>query len=193
MPYVLPFVALISSVIGTDGDPVYDTLVPVLPAVCEATVFVRGILEEYAETGRPLWPPVPSSLYAAFLARDITLSRVVVISWDASVRGWGALVRSMAHPDGKVIVGTLPDTEDMQHQPRRETLGGVLAFEAASRELDLADTWVIMRTTASPPSQPFGRGASRPRSSGSAPCASPSSSGTPGAMRCSSTPPGPNW
>ncbi len=70
---------------------------------------------------------------------------MVVISWDASVRGWGALVRSLAHPDGKVIVGTLPDTEDMQHQPRRETLGGVLAFEAASRELDLADTWVIMR------------------------------------------------
>jgi hypothetical protein len=70
---------------------------------------------------------------------------VVVISWDASVRGWGALVRSMAHPNSKVIVGTLPDSEDMLHQPRRETLGGVLSFEAASRELDLADTWVIMR------------------------------------------------
>ncbi len=67
----------------------------------------------YAETGRPLWPPVPSSLYAAFLAGDIDLSRVVTISWDASVQGWGALVRSRAHLDGKVIVGTLPDTEDM--------------------------------------------------------------------------------
>ncbi len=145
LPYVLPLVALISSVIGTDGDPAYDTLVPVPPAVCEAAVFVRGILEEYAETGRPLWPPVPSSLYAAFLAGDITLSWVVVISWDASVRGWGALVRSAAHPTGKIIVGSLPDTEDMQHQPRRETLGGVLAFEAASREIDLSDTWVIMR------------------------------------------------
>jgi hypothetical protein len=145
LPYVLPFVALISSVIGTDSDPVYDALVSVPPAVCEAAVFVRGILEAYAETGRPLWPPVPSSLYAAFLAGDIDLSRVVIISWDASVRGWGALVRSRAHPDGKVVVGTLPDTEDMLHQPRRETLGGVLAFEAASRELDLSDTWVIMR------------------------------------------------
>ncbi len=33
----------------------------------------------------------------------------------------------------------------MQHQVRRETLGGVLAFEAASRELDLSDSWIIMR------------------------------------------------
>ncbi len=33
----------------------------------------------------------------------------------------------------------------MKYQPRRETLGGVLAFEAASSEIDLADTWVIMR------------------------------------------------
>ncbi len=70
---------------------------------------------------------------------------MVVISWDASVRGWGALVRSAAYPSGKVIVGSLQDSEDMQHQPRRETLGCVLAFEAASRELDLSDTWVIMR------------------------------------------------
>ncbi len=54
LPSVLPFVALISSVIGTGGDPVYDTLVSVPPAVCEAAVFVRAILEEYAESGRPL-------------------------------------------------------------------------------------------------------------------------------------------
>ncbi len=127
---------MISSVIGTDGDPVYDTLVSVPPAVCEAAVFVRAILEEYAESGRPLWPPVPSSLYAAFLAGDIAHARVVVITWDSSVR-------SAAHPDGKVIVGSLPDSEDMQHLVRRETLGGVLAFEAASRELDLSDSWVI--------------------------------------------------
>jgi hypothetical protein len=33
----------------------------------------------------------------------------------------------------------------MQHQVRRETLGGVLSFEAASRELDLSDSWVMMR------------------------------------------------
>ena len=36
----------------------------------------------------------------------------------------------------------------MQHQVRRETLGGVLAFEAASRELVLSDAWIIMRNDA---------------------------------------------
>jgi hypothetical protein len=145
IPYILPFVALISSVIGTDGDPVYDTPVSVPPIVCEAAVFIRSVLEEYAESGRPLWPPVASSLYAAFLAGDAGPARVVVITWDSSVHGWGARVRSTACPDGKIIVGSLPDSEDMQHQVRRETLGGILAFEAASREFDLSDAWVIMR------------------------------------------------
>jgi hypothetical protein len=36
----------------------------------------------------------------------------------------------------------------MQHQVRSETLGGVLAFEAASRELVLSDAWIIMRNVA---------------------------------------------
>jgi hypothetical protein len=36
----------------------------------------------------------------------------------------------------------------MQHQVRREALGGTLAFDAASRELDLADAWVVMRNDA---------------------------------------------
>jgi hypothetical protein len=36
----------------------------------------------------------------------------------------------------------------MLHQIRREALGGVLAFEAAARELDLADAWVVMRNDA---------------------------------------------
>ncbi len=35
--------------------------------------------------------------------------------------------------DGEVIIGTLPDTEDMHHQLRRETLVVVLSVHA-SRE-----------------------------------------------------------
>ncbi len=38
---------------------------------------------------------------------------------------------------GKVIIGTLPDSEDMRHQVRRETLAGTLALEAAALEADL--------------------------------------------------------
>jgi hypothetical protein len=50
----------------------------------------------------------------------------------------------VTHPEGKVIVGSLPSSEDMQHQVRRETLGRVLALEAAARELDLSYSWVLM-------------------------------------------------
>ena len=78
LPYILPFVALISSVIGMDGDPVYDTLVGVPPAVCEAAVFIRHVLKDYAEAGQPLWSPIPSSLHAAFLVGETGDSRVVL-------------------------------------------------------------------------------------------------------------------
>jgi hypothetical protein len=54
-------------------------------------------------------------------------------------------IRWWANLEGKVIVGSLPDTEDMSHQVRRETLAGTLALEAAALEVDLADAWVIMR------------------------------------------------
>ena len=58
------------------------------------------------------------------------------------------MLRWWANPAGKVIVGSLPDTDDMQHQVRREALGGVLAFAAAAKEVDLSDAWVIMRNDA---------------------------------------------
>jgi hypothetical protein len=148
LPYVLPFVALFSSIIGTDQEPVYETTVSLPPAVSEAAVYIRSVLEDYADSGRPLWPPVPSSLYDAFLGGHTGDSRVVIITWDSSVHGWGMVLRWWANPDGKVIVGSLPDSDDMQHQVRREALGGTLAFDAASRELDLADAWVVMRNDA---------------------------------------------
>ncbi len=83
------FVDLISSVIGTDGDPIYDTLVAVPPVVCEAAVFIRQVLEDYAEAGRPLWPPIPSSWYDSFTAGQTGDVRVVTITSDSSVHCWG--------------------------------------------------------------------------------------------------------
>jgi hypothetical protein len=46
LPYIAPFVALFSSVIGTEADPDYDRSVTVPPAVCDAAVFIRGVLGE---------------------------------------------------------------------------------------------------------------------------------------------------
>jgi hypothetical protein len=76
------------------------------------------------------------------------LAHIVVITWDASVHGWGAVIRWWANRDGKVIVGSLPSSPDMLHQVRREALAGVLAFEAADRLIDLSDATVILRNDA---------------------------------------------
>ena len=65
--------------------------------------------------------------------------RIAVITWDASLHGWGVSLRWWANRDGKVIIGSLPESDDMRHQVRRETLAGTLALEAAAREVDLAD------------------------------------------------------
>ncbi len=93
-------------------------------------------------------PFVPSTLHAAFLAGETGPARIVVITWDASLHCWGMSLCWSANREGKVIVGSLPDTEDMSHQVRRETLAGTLTLEAAALEVDLADAWVIMRNDA---------------------------------------------
>ena len=148
LPYVAPFVALFSSVIGMEADPDYERTISVPPAVCEAAVFIRGVLSDYATRGRPLWPLVPSTLYAAFLDDDTGSARVATITWDASLHGWGMVLRWWNNRAGKVVIGTLPDSEDMRHQVRRETLAGTLALEAAALEVDLSDAVVILRNDA---------------------------------------------
>ena len=148
LPYILPYVALLSSVMGTEGDPDYSRVIQLPPAVSDTALHVRGVLAEHCKTGRPLWPFVPSTLYAAFLAHETGSARIAVLTWDASLHGWGLLLRWWENKDGKLIIGSLPDTEDMRHQVRRETFAGVLSFEAAAREVDLSDATVLFRNDA---------------------------------------------
>jgi hypothetical protein len=145
---VLPFVALFSSVIGSPETPDYDTRITLPPAVSDAAVFIREVLEEFAETGRPLWPLVSSSLHAAFLAGETGPAHIAVITWDASLHGWGMVLRWWDNRQGVVIIGSLPDTEDMMHQVRRETYAGAQAYEAAARVLNLRGATVILRNDA---------------------------------------------
>ena len=58
------------------------------------------------------------------------------------------VLRWWANREGKVIIGTLPDSDDMRRQVRRETLAGVLAQEAAALEIDLSEATVILRNDA---------------------------------------------
>jgi hypothetical protein len=43
-------------------------------------VFLRGLAEAFADSGVPLWPFVPSTLYSAFLAGETGSARNVVIT-----------------------------------------------------------------------------------------------------------------
>ena len=149
LPYTRPFAAFFSSIIGTEDDPENGhRQISLAPAVSDAAVFLRGVLDEHAFSGVPLWPFVPSTLYAAFLAGETGSAHIVAITWDASVFGWGMVLRWKGNLEGKVVVGTLPDTPDMRIQVRREALGGCLAFEATERLLDLRNATIIFRNDA---------------------------------------------
>ena len=148
MPYVLPFVALFSSLLGTEAEPDYNRLIEIPPVINDTAAFLRGVLEYYAFRGRRLWPLIASTLHAAFLAGETGSAHIAVITWDASLHGWGMVLRWWANRDGKTIVGSLPDSPDMTHQVRREAQAGVFALEAAATELDLSRANVIMRNDA---------------------------------------------
>jgi hypothetical protein len=74
----------------------------------------------------------------AFLAGETGSAHIaVIITWDASLHGWGMVLRCWDNKEGVVIIGTLPDTEDMHHQVLCETYAGIQAYEAAARVLNL--------------------------------------------------------
>jgi hypothetical protein len=96
---------------------------------------------------QPLWPVVPSSLYGAFLAGEAKDARILLITFDSSIDGWGAVVRSSPKERGMEIVGdyilaapmlgrAFVDSAALPACPAsqvyRETLAGFLATRAAT-------------------------------------------------------------
>ena len=70
-----------------------------------ALAYAKEALERHGSSGQPLWPVVPSSLYGAFITQRLGSIRVLVISYDASVHGWGAIIRTNPNEEGTVVVG----------------------------------------------------------------------------------------
>jgi hypothetical protein len=70
-----------------------------------ALEFMRIAMERYGDAGQPLWPVVPRSLYGAFLDGEATEARILVITFDAIVDGWGAVIRSSPDERGTKLVG----------------------------------------------------------------------------------------
>ena len=125
-----------------------------------ALEFIRRCLERLGSAGQPLWPVVASSLYGAFLDGRLAGVRVLVITYDASVFGWGAVIRATHEDRGHVIVGGFrmelnlcgeghlgPSTaaDDPAAQVHREALAGLLAVRAASKLYALSRFVVLVR------------------------------------------------
>ena len=146
--HLLPFVPIFSAVLGTDKKIDYDGIVQ-LPSIITTTAdHLISIVNQYALAGQPLHPYVPSSLYYSLLSNQVGSARIVAITVDASLHGWGALIRWWNNIYGVIIVGHLPDTDDMQHQVRREAEAIYLAFTASSRLVDLHSATCILRNDA---------------------------------------------
>ena len=116
---------------------------------------MRVALERYGTVGQPLWPVVPSSLYGALLAREETDTRFLVITFDASVHGWGAVLRTSPDQPGVEVVSCFCFAADLLGGSFIEPSAlpdcpavhaGFLATQAASQLFPLADSTVLIRS-----------------------------------------------
>jgi hypothetical protein len=122
--------------------------------------FMRTAIERYGNSGQPLWPIVPSSFYGAFLAGDAADASPLIITYDASVHGWGAILRTSPSDVGREVAGGFGSAvavlgsayleparldDGPASQVYRETLAGFLATRAASQHYALADRTVLIR------------------------------------------------
>ena len=121
---------------------------------------MRLAVDRFGDKGQPLWPLVPSSFHGAFLAGEAGDANPLIITYDASVFGWGAIVRTSPGDTGVEIVGGFRPAEELlgrayleptrigdspASQVYRETLAGFLATRAASQRFALADYTVVIR------------------------------------------------
>ena len=62
--------------------------------------FAARVLQDYGASGKPIWPPVPSSPYGAFVSADLDALRVLVVTYDARTHGWGAAISTRPDVEG---------------------------------------------------------------------------------------------
>jgi hypothetical protein len=122
--------------------------------------YLRSAIDQFGTMGQPLWPIIPSSFYGAFLAGDAGEAKPLIITYDASLLGWGGILRTSPADHGFKVVGgfrlaaTLVGPAYLEpanllecpaSQVYRETLAGYLVTRAASQHFALADHTVLIR------------------------------------------------
>lgn len=154
--YIEPLVPLLS-VDGEDPDRL-DERLPLPEAVRYSARLVLDLVERFASSGAALWPPVPSSLYGAFLRGDTAGLRLFILSWDSSPFGVGTVIRSCLRHDGYLIVTAFTPEDASTAQVHREALGGCVSLEAASRIVNLRGSTVLFRNDATGALSTFRKG-----------------------------------
>ena len=105
----------------------WDRRFPVSEELRSLLSYAAEVLFRAAPGGRPIWPPVPSSLYGQFLTGQLG-QKVVVITYDASHVGYGGVIQTGPLDPGRLVVGTVPDG---LAQVQREGYAGVQMLREA--------------------------------------------------------------
>ena len=84
-------VAELARLIGPVVEADYDLPRPAPEGHYELTEECAAGIRRFAPLGTPLWPPVPSSAYAALLAGELE-TPFCVLTWDALPSGWATLL-----------------------------------------------------------------------------------------------------
>jgi hypothetical protein len=141
-----------------------------------ALAFMREAMERFGNAGQPLWPTVPSSFYSAFLEGRLGGVHALVITYDASVHGWGAVIRTSPEDPGLTIVGGYRLAQELlgeafvdpaalgdnpTAQVYREALAGLLAAQAAGQHFALSEFVVLVRGDCSGALASFRKGSFR--------------------------------
>lgn len=135
--------------IGTESDPDYDHSVVMDERLSAVGDEIIHVVKVCGPLGRPLWPPVASTLLGAFesgQARD----NLAVLSTDSSPNGWAALLRwwGGTRQQEMLLIGTWPASSPIAEQVHREALGVLLAYRAALSRKDLRGWAVLQRNDA---------------------------------------------
>ena len=136
--------------------------IPLSARASRALAYLKEAMDRHGSAGQPLWPIITSSFYGAFLAGDLSGCKPLVITYDASIFGWGAIARTSASDPGFVVVGGFREAagldllgaaylepaaigNDPAAQVYRETLAGFLAVRAVSQRFALREHIVLVR------------------------------------------------
>ena len=80
----------------TDAEFDWDKSIPLSARASRALAYLKEAMDRHGSAGQSLWPIIASSFYGAFLAGDLPGCNPFVITYDASIFGWGAIARTSA-------------------------------------------------------------------------------------------------